>query len=62
MNLHEYCPKKIMSAEAAVAKIKRGSRVFIGTGSGEPQHLINAMVNDPQLQDIMVSIKCCHLL
>ncbi len=54
MNLHEYCPKKIMSAEAAVTKIKRGSRVFIGTGSGEPQHLINAMVNDPQLQDIMV--------
>jgi len=54
MHLHEHCPNKIMSAEAAVTKIKRGSRVFIGTGSGEPQHLINAMVNDPTLQDIMV--------
>ena len=54
MNLHEYCPKKIMSAESAVANIKRGSRIFIGTGCGEPQHLINAMVNDPALQDIMV--------
>ena len=54
MNLYEYCPKKIMSAEAAVANIKRGSRVFIGTGCGEPQNLINAMVNDAGLQDIMV--------
>ena len=54
MNLQEYCPKKIMSADAAVAKIKRGSRVFIGTGCGEPQHLINAMVKDTGLQDIMV--------
>jgi len=54
MHLHEHCSEKIMSAEAAVTKIKRGSRVFIGTGSGEPQHLIHAMVNDPTLQDIMV--------
>ena len=54
MNLHEYCPKKIMSAEQAAAKIKRGSRVFIGTGCGEPQKLIHAMVNDVALQDIMV--------
>ena len=54
MNLHEYCPKKIKSAEEAVSKIKRGSRVFVGTGCGEPQHLIKAMVNDIGLQDIMV--------
>ncbi len=54
MNLHEYCPQKIMSPEAAVSKINRGSRVFIGTGCGEPQQLIHAMVNDPALQDIMV--------
>jgi acyl-CoA hydrolase/ribosomal protein S18 acetylase RimI-like enzyme len=54
MDLHEYCPQKIMSAESAVSKINRGSRVFIGTGCGEPQHLIHAMVNDPALQDIMV--------
>ena len=32
----------------------RGSRVFIGTGCGEPQHLILAMVKDERLQDIMV--------
>ena len=33
---------------------KRGSRVFIGTGCGEPQHLIRAMVKNEQLQDIML--------
>ncbi len=43
MNLNEYCPEKIMTAEKAVSKIKSGSRVFVGTGCGEPQHLIKAM-------------------
>ncbi|RPH51571.1 MAG: GNAT family N-acetyltransferase [Desulfobacteraceae bacterium] len=45
---------KTVSAEEAVSRIKRGSRVFIGTGCGEPQHLIRAMVTDARLQDIMV--------
>jgi len=45
---------KLVSAEEAVSKIKRGSRIFIGTGCGEPQHLIRAMVKDIRLQDIMV--------
>jgi len=43
-----------MDAGQAVSKIDRGSRVFIGTGCGEPQHLIRAMVKDEHLQDIMV--------
>jgi acyl-CoA hydrolase len=50
---HDYA-SKIVDAQEAVSKIMRGSRVFIGTGCGEPQHLIRAMVNDQQLQDIMV--------
>ncbi|MCP4111586.1 MAG: GNAT family N-acetyltransferase [Desulfobacteraceae bacterium] len=54
MNLNEYAPQKVVSAEEAVSKMKRGSRVFIGTGCGEPQHLIKAMVKDLQMQDIMV--------
>ena len=48
------CPDKVISAEEAVAKIKNGSRVFIGTGCGEPQHLIRSMVNNARLQDVMV--------
>jgi len=54
MDLKKYCPQKVMTAAGAVSKIKRGSRVFIGTGCGEPQHLIKAMVKDKSLQDIMV--------
>ncbi|MEE8480576.1 MAG: GNAT family N-acetyltransferase [Desulfobacterales bacterium] len=52
--LKKYCPKKLVSAKEAVSKIKRGSRVFIGTGCGEPQHLIKTMVNDISMQDIMI--------
>jgi len=54
MDLHRHCPEKVVDAGAAVAKIKSGSRVFIGTGCGEPQHLIRAVVADERLQDIMV--------
>ncbi len=54
MDLNSYCPDKMLSAEEAVGLIKRGSRVFIGTGCGEPQHLIRAMVQEEQLQDIMI--------
>ena len=54
MDLKQLCPNKVVSAEEAVSKIKNGSRVFIGTGCGEPQHLIKAMVNDSTIQDILV--------
>ncbi len=54
MDIHDCCPQKVVSAETAITNIKRGSRVFIGTGCGEPQHLIQAMVQDEKLQDIML--------
>jgi acyl-CoA hydrolase/GNAT superfamily N-acetyltransferase len=54
MDLMRLCPNKVVSAEAAVSRIKSGSRVFIGTGCGEPQHLIKAMVNDATIQDVLV--------
>ncbi|MFO8085126.1 MAG: GNAT family N-acetyltransferase [Desulfobacterales bacterium] len=52
--LIENYPEKMVSVEKAIEKIKHGSRVFIGTGCGEPQHLIRAMVKDPDLKDIMI--------
>jgi acyl-CoA hydrolase/GNAT superfamily N-acetyltransferase len=54
MDLKAYCPEKLTSADDAVAMIARGSRVFIGTGCGEPQQLIKSMVGNPKLQDIMI--------
>lgn len=54
MDVREYCPQKVVTAEKAISKIRRGSRVFIGTGCGEPQHLIRTMVEDMSMQDIMI--------
>jgi len=54
MDLEDYCPEKIFSVGEAISMIKGGSRVFIGTGCGEPQHLIKAMVKNTRLQDIMI--------
>ncbi len=62
MDLKTYCPSKLMSAEDAVELIKRGSRVFIGTGCGEPQHLIRSLVENDQLQDIMIYQMLSHTL
>jgi acyl-CoA hydrolase/GNAT superfamily N-acetyltransferase len=53
---------KTVNGEDAISKIKRGSRVFIGTGCGEPQHLIKAMVGDSNLQDIMLYQMLSHTL
>jgi acyl-CoA hydrolase/GNAT superfamily N-acetyltransferase len=54
MNLQEYCPDKLLNSTEAIKKIENGSRVFIGTGCGEPQELINAMVANKAIQDIIV--------
>ncbi len=52
--LDENSKNKLVETKDAISKIKQGSRVFLGTGCGEPQHLIKAMVMDQRIQDIMV--------
>ncbi|MEH0019859.1 MAG: GNAT family N-acetyltransferase [Desulfobacter sp.] len=54
MDLKEICPEKLFTPEESVKKINNGSRVFIGTGCGEPQRLIRAMVENQSIQDIIV--------
>ena len=54
MDLAKYSPEKVVSAEEAIDHIKNGSRIFIGTGCGEPQHLIHALVKNPKLQDALL--------
>ena len=54
MNLRDICPEKLLTPEESARKIKNGSRVFIGTGCGEPQRLIKAMVENQSTQDIIV--------
>ncbi|MGV8075663.1 MAG: GNAT family N-acetyltransferase [Syntrophobacteraceae bacterium] len=52
--LKKNCADKVVSSKQAVAMIKKGSRVFLSTGCGEPQHLIKAMVHDTSLHDILI--------
>ena len=54
MDLLACCPQKVMSAKEAIARVKTGSRIFVGTGCGEPQHLIHELVQRKDLQDILI--------
>jgi acyl-CoA hydrolase/RimJ/RimL family protein N-acetyltransferase len=54
MDIKECCPQKVVSAQEALSKIKNGSRIFIGTGCGEPQHLIRSLVGNPIIQDAVI--------
>ncbi|MFA5905829.1 MAG: acetyl-CoA hydrolase/transferase C-terminal domain-containing protein, partial [Desulfobacula sp.] len=46
--------EKWVSAETAVSMIENGSRIFIGTGCGEPRHLIRSMVNDRGKKNMII--------
>lgn len=43
-NWKEKYKEKINTAAAAMKSIKSGNSIFIGTGCGQPQHLVNALV------------------
>ncbi len=53
---------KFVTAREAIATIKNGSRVFIGSGCGEPQHLIHSLVNCDDVQDVMIFQMLAHTL
>jgi acyl-CoA hydrolase/RimJ/RimL family protein N-acetyltransferase len=38
-------PEKFVSEETVFGRIRRGDRIFIGTGCGEPQYLVRALVD-----------------
>ncbi len=54
--------EKTVSTETALASIHNGCRLFIGTGCGEPQHLIHALVANSTTQDIMIYQMFSHTL
>lgn len=43
--MREKYPEKFISEEKVFSRINRGDRIFIGTGCGEPQYLVHALVN-----------------
>lgn len=52
--MNAFFPQKVTPAREAIARIKTGSRIFIGTGCGEPQYLIHELVRRKDLQDILI--------
>ena len=53
---------KVVTTQEALAVINNGCRVFIGTGCGEPQHLIHTMVADKTIRDVMIYQMLSHTL
>ena len=43
--MKEKYPEKFVPEEKVFSHINRGDRIFIGTGCGEPQYLVHALVN-----------------
>jgi acyl-CoA hydrolase/RimJ/RimL family protein N-acetyltransferase len=50
---------KVLDAEGAIKKIKRGSRIFLGTGCGVPYHLVQELAKHA---DKMSDNEIVHLL
>ncbi len=51
---HSEFEKRYVTAEAAVRAIKNGDRIFVGSGCGEPRHLIRALVATNDIWDAMI--------
>ena len=50
--LRDRFPRKVRKVERAIKEIRKGSRVFIGTGCGEPQYLLKHLVDYPSARDM----------
>ena len=45
-------PRKVRKVDRAIKEVRQGSRVFIGTGCGEPQYLLKHLVSYPAARDM----------
>ena len=51
--------KKVLTANEAIGKIGRGTRIFLGTGCGVPHHLVQELASSA---DQMADNEIVHLL
>ncbi len=54
MELQNQFSNKVVSTQEALSHIKKGSRVFLGTGCGEPQHLIKSLIEKTDVEDVVL--------
>ena len=44
-DMKKICPEKLVSEDKVFSHIHRGDRIFVGTGCGEPQHLVRSLMD-----------------
>ncbi|HPI22879.1 MAG TPA: acetyl-CoA hydrolase, partial [Spirochaetota bacterium] len=55
MNWREEYRAKIQTADQALARLRSGQRVFVGSSCGEPQHLVDALLGGAErLRDLEI--------
>ena len=54
--------ERLMDARDALLKIRSGSRVFLGPGCGEPQHLLNELVKLGAEARELSDVEIVHML
>ena len=47
-SLQKKYKSKLRTADEALRMVRSGQRVFIGSSCGEPQHLVNALMDNAQ--------------
>jgi acyl-CoA hydrolase len=55
----EFCQSKIETPTDAVRRVRRGDRVFIGSGCGEPQKLVSALA---EMSSQLADTEIVHIL
>jgi len=53
---------RLMSAEKAISRIHTGSRIFLGSGCTEPQHLLYELVKQGAESDRLHDVEIVHIL
>lgn len=61
-NLQSIYNDRLMSSSKAIAKIHSGSRIFLGSGCAEPQHLLLELVKQGGETDRLHDVEIVHIL
>ncbi len=54
MEIQKQFLHKVVSTHEALSRLKKGNRVFLGTGCGEPKHLIQSLIEETDVQDVIL--------
>ena len=58
----ELYQRRLTTAEQAISKIRSGSRIFLGSGCSEPQHLLEELVRLGGKEGLLSDVEIVHML